>query len=237
VVVPWTDLSMPDSVLGTVIVPVLNEVRGIDARLTELMSGLRQRWKIVVCDGGSTDGTVEILSQFPVTVVVSEPGRARQMNAGAALAEGPVLLFLHADTVLPTDFAEKMQAFLQSECHWGRFDVTLDQPSWYYKTISWFINTRSALTGVCTGDQTLFMRLEFFQNLDGFAELPLMEDVEWSLRARKVQWPYRIRTPVITSARKWVEHGVVRTVLLMWWLRLAFRLGVNPHRLHRWYYG
>lgn len=236
-VVRWTDSIMPDCLLGTVIVPVLNESHCIESRMTDLLSAVGSRWQVVLCDGGSTDGTVELLSRFPVTVIKSEPGRARQMNAGAAVAQGPLLVFLHADTTLPTGFNEKMQTFLQSEHKWGRFDVALDHPAWHYKVISWFINTRSALTGVCTGDQTLFMRAEFCHDLNGFTEFPLMEDIELSLRARRVQWPYRVRTPVMTSARKWVEQGLVRTVLLMWWLRLAFRLGVSPDRLHRWYYG
>ena len=227
---------MSESCLGTVVVPVLNEAQGLEYWLADLLVKLENRWQVVVCDGGSVDNTRALLARFPVTVVVSESGRARQMNAGAAVSAGPLLVFLHADTWLPESFNLQMQQFLSGHGLWGRFNVALDHPGRAYSVISWFINRRSALTGVCTGDQTLFMRAEFFHQLQGFTDYPLMEDVDFSLRARKFQATVCFKGPVITSARRWTKHGVVRTVLLMWWLRLAFRVGVSPQRLHQWYY-
>lgn len=216
--------------------PVLNEASGIDHSLQTLLKTLQARWQVVVCDGGSVDATLERLAAYPVQVVKAQAGRAVQMNAGAGCATGPLLVFLHGDTRLPNHFNQLMEAFLDSDFEWGRFDVTLDNPRWPFRMIAWFMNQRSAITGVCTGDQTLFMRRDFFQRMGGYAELPLMEDVEFSLRARVQARPLRIRVPVVTSSRRWSRHGVVRTILLMWWLRLAYRLGVSPQRLQRWYY-
>ncbi|MBA53337.1 MAG: glycosyl transferase [Pseudomonadales bacterium] len=229
--------SMSGEILGTIVVPVLNESAGIDQCMQDLLAIAHNRWKVVVCDGGSQDGTLQRLAAYPVVVVSSGPGRARQMNAGAEMAEGPLLVFVHADTRLPADFNLLMEAFLATGLQWGRFDVQLDNPRWPYRMIAWFMNRRSALTGVCTGDQTFFMRAAFFLRLQGFAQLPLMEDVEFSLRARKLSVPFRVTQPVMTSARRWSKHGVLKTMLLMWWLRLAYRLGVSPRRLHAWYYG
>lgn len=224
-------------VIGTIVMPVLNEAAGIDAALVQLLAVLDAGWQVVVVDGGSSDGTVEHLKKHPVHVLVSEPGRAQQMNEGAWNSKGEIIVFLHSDTRIPRDFCQKMAEFNASDHHWGRFNVALDQQGWPFKMLGWFINQRSRLTGVCTGDQTLFVRRPFFESLNGYAKIPLMEDVEFSLRARRIHQPYCINEPVRTSARRWLKHGIVKTVLLMWWLRLAFRLGVNPQRLHRWYYG
>ena len=228
---------MPAELLGTIVVPVLNEGAGLDDCMQDLLRIVQQRWKVVVCDGGSGDDSLQRLTSYPVATVSSNAGRARQMNTGARLAEGPLLVFVHADTRLPTNFNELMQTFLASPAQWGRFDVQLDNRHWPYRMIAWFMNRRSALTGVCTGDQAFFIRTDFFRQLQGFADLPLMEDVEFSLRARKCSRPFRITQPVITSARRWSKHGIVKTIALMWWLRLAYRLGVSPRRLHAWYYG
>lgn len=228
---------MSGEIMGTIVVPVLNEGLAIDQCIRDLLAATQTHWKVVVCDGGSQDDTLQRLSAYPINVISSRPGRALQMNAGARMAEGPLLVFIHADTRLPVDFNVLMKAFLAQDAQWGRFDVMLDNPRWPYRMIAWFMNRRSALTGVCTGDQTFFMRRDFFLQLQGFAELPLMEDVEFSLRARKQSVPFRIKQPVMTSARRWSKHGVFKTMMLMWWLRLAYRLGVSPRRLHAWYYG
>ncbi|AUM14841.1 hypothetical protein Kalk_04155 [Ketobacter alkanivorans] len=219
------------------VMPVLNEAAGIERNLDRLFHLLNDQWQVVVVDGGSTDDTLLKLQAFPVKVISSQAGRARQMNAGANSVSGELIVFLHADTQLPDDFMPQMNKFIHSRCMWGRFDVELDDPRWLFKIISWFINQRSWITGVCTGDQALFLRRELFTRLKGYVDIPLMEDVEFTLRARKVTRPYRITAPVLTSARRWIRHGPVKTVLLMWWLRLAFRFGVSPQRLHSWYYG
>jgi len=222
---------------GTIVVPVLNEGPVIRAAMERLLATLGADWKLVLVDGGSRDQTLQQVQDLPLTLVTCPPGRARQMNCGAALAEGELILFLHADTHLPENINELLMAFATGPGQWGRFDVELDNPHWPFTMIAWFINQRSALTRVCTGDQALFMRRAFFQQIGGFADIPLMEDIEFSLRARRQATPLRVRTPVRTSARRWSRHGVVKTILTMWWLRLAYRLGVSPQRLHSWYYG
>lgn len=162
-------------------------------------------------------------------------GRAAQMNAGASTARSDILLFLHADTLLqPTAPALVREAILGGAV-WGRFDVRLAGARAVFRVIEWFMNWRSALTGIATGDQAIFVRRDAFNMLGGFAPMALMEDIELSSRLKWVAPPFRIRTPVVTSARRWERYGVARTVLQMWLLRTLFALGVSPRRLARWY--
>ena len=217
-------------------IPVLNEASTIADGLRRLRVLVGDGWQIRVIDGGSRDATVQAARPWCDQVSVSEPGRAAQMNFGARDPSGDVLLFLHADTQLPQDFVQQMQGFLQSGAQWGRFDVTLDGTNRVFRVIERMMNLRSRLTAIATGDQAIFMRPVFFQRLNGFSSIPLMEDVEFSTRARRLSRPFCSRSRVITSSRRWQRDGIVRTVLLMWWLRLAFYIGVSPQRLHCWYY-
>lgn len=227
---------MDAGVQGSIVIPVLNEAVQIAARLQDLRKQLGTDWQIIVVDGGSTDDTVEQARVGCDQLVQSARGRSTQMNAGAAVAAGELLMFLHADTRLPVDVAEQMQAFLQSGRQWGRFDVRLDGDHPLFCVIAFMMNLRSRFTGIATGDQVFFMRREFFRQLNGFAPIPLMEDVEFSRRARRVSWPWCSRARVTTSARKWQQNGILRTIVLMWWIRLAYFIGVSPSVLHRWYY-
>ena len=221
---------------GTLIIPALNEAATIAQQLEHLRALSAGQWQLVVVDGGSTDGTPEKARPFCDRILSSAPGRARQMNAGAMQADGNILLFLHADTRLPPDFAAQMEQFAQQGGQWGRFDVRLDGEHALFRLIEWMMNHRSRWTGIATGDQAIFMTREFFQRSGGFGDMPLMEDIDFCKRARRLARPVCISSPVITSARKWQQNGILRTVLLMWWLRLAFFLGVPPAILHRWYY-
>ena len=217
-------------------IPVLNEAATIADWLQRLRALVGDSWEIRVVDGGSCDATVEVARSWCDQMSVSAPGRALQMNEGARDPSGDVLLFLHADTQLPQDFAQQMQDFLRCSAQWGRFDVRLDGPNLLFRVIECMMNLRSRLTAIATGDQAIFMRPEFFQRLTGFSSIPLMEDVEFSARARRLSRPFCSRSRVVTSSRRWQRNGIIRTVLLMWWLRLAFYIGVSPQRLHRWYY-
>ncbi len=175
--------------VGSLIIPVLNEGGNIENILRPLQA-LRQRgWSIVVVDGGSTDDTFQKSRPLANEVLSSAPGRAKQMNAGAAEASGDVFVFLHADTVLPTNFESEIQKFIDSDLQWGRFDVTLSGNQLMFYIIAWFINTRSRLTRVSTGDQTLFFKRPFFEKLKGYADVPLMEDVEICKRSRIISEP------------------------------------------------
>lgn len=227
---------MSPVVQGSIIIPVLNEAATITEQLRRLREQLGARWELIVVDGGSSDATVMQATPYCDRLVQSPAGRSRQMNTGAAVAAGPILVFLHADTRLPADFEQQMQAFLTEEKGWGRFDVLLDDEHPLLRIIGGMMNLRSRLTGIATGDQTFFVRRDFFNELQGFREIPLMEDVEFSGRACRLQRPFCSRSRVITSARKWQRNGIFRTMALMWWIRLAYFVGVSPATLHRWYY-
>lgn len=218
----------------SIIVPIFNEgdqVSDLTQRLTLLNEYVTD---IIIVDGGSTDGCNEKLAKN-FTVINSEKGRAKQMNAGAQQAQGTWLVFLHADTHLNSSLLRAMidQATLHQ---WGRFNVQLNARGLSYRVIEWFINTRSRLTNVATGDQCIFVRKRFFESLNGFKDIPLMEDVDFSKRAR-IHAPPKCLTEVVkTSARRWQKYGVIKTVLLMWQLRLYFWLGKSPEVLAKKYH-
>jgi rSAM/selenodomain-associated transferase 2 len=219
-----------------IIVPVLNEESTIGTSLARLAPLRARGARVIVVDGGSADRTVARAREAADQVIESEPGRAVQMNAGAAraLATAGVeaLLFLHADTRLPDDADRTIAAACRGQPRaWGRFDVRIDGRSPWLAAIAAAMNLRSRLTGICTGDQCLFVTRELFEALGGFAPLPLMEDIEFSRRARRLARPAALRARAVTSGRRWERHGVLRTVLLMWRLRLAYALGADPARL------
>ena len=219
-----------------VIVPVLNEERAIAGTLARL-APLRARGAVVIAvDGGSTDRTVERARAAADHMLAAPRGRALQMNAGArhALSDPAVdtLLFVHADTRLPDDADRELRAACAGRTSaWGRFDVRIEGASPALRLVAALMNLRSRATGICTGDQCLFATRALFDSLGGYAELPLMEDIEFSRRARRVARPIALRARVTTSGRRWERQGVVRTVLLMWRLRLAYFLGADPARL------
>lgn len=221
---------------GTVVIPALNEVSHIGACLAALQPLRAQGWKLVVVDGGSHDGTADRAQQGADEVVIALPGRANQMNAGARVSEGEVLVFLHVDTRLPPTFAADMAIFVASEAEWGRFDVSFTNARWPFRMISTFMNERSRLTSVATGDQGLFFRRDFFRRVGGFPLIPLMEDIAISKTARELSLPLCVRSRVITSSRRWEQKGILHTIVLMWVMRLAYFLGVSPQRLYAWYY-
>lgn len=215
----------------SIIIPVLNEV----ARLPELLEGLaplRERGaQLIVVDGGSTDGTA-LLARDGVEWVDSAPGRARQMNAGAARARGELLLFLHADTRLPALADQQVAAALAAgPWVWGRFDVRIEGRPWMLRVVAFMMNWRSRLSGIATGDQAIFVRRERFEALGGFADQPLMEDIELSARLRRLSPPACLAGPAITSGRRWEERGLWPTIFLMWRLRWAYWRGVPVSRI------
>jgi rSAM/selenodomain-associated transferase 2 len=189
-------------------------------------------------DGGSTDATSAIAARFPeVNVLVSPRGRARQMNAGARASRGDVLLFLHADTLLPDGALAAVEAAAgDAGVIAGRFDVRFDNPRPVFRMIAWFMNRRSRWSGISTGDQAIFVCREPFDALGGFPDIPLMEDVELCRRLKRRGRMAALRLSVTTSARKWEREGALRTILLMWALRFLYVTGVPPARLHNWYY-
>jgi rSAM/selenodomain-associated transferase 2 len=217
----------------SVVVPVLNEAGIIEECLQRLQSW-RPVLEVIVVDGGSADGTASLARPLCDTLLCSEPGRARQMNAGARSASGQYLFFLHSDTRIESSPAD-VQAALSLAPAWGYFSVQLSGALWSLRVIEWFMNVRSRATRVATGDQLLFVRRDVWQSLGGFAEIPLMEDVELCKRLRRVADPIRPAGGVCTSSRRWEEQGVWRTVLAMWRLRMAYLLGASPYHLAKIY--
>jgi rSAM/selenodomain-associated transferase 2 len=218
----------------SVIIPTLNEA----ARIVQTLRRVRQAGacEILVIDGGSDDGTPELAHPLADTVLSSARGRARQMNAGARAATGDVVLFLHADTTLPAAFPALLEQSLRDpRVVGGRFDVRLDAAGWPFRVIETLMNVRSRWTKIATGDQAIFVRRDIFLALGGYPEIPLMEDVELSRRLKRVGEFACLRARVTTSARRWQQDGVVRTILLMWTLRLGYFLGVPPEQLKTFY--
>jgi rSAM/selenodomain-associated transferase 2 len=221
----------------SLIVPVLDEAAQIQQRLEPLQDLRQCGHEVIVVDGGSVDGSLPLAQSLADRILTVARGRARQMNAGARVASNEWLLFLHLDTELPESAAQIMaNDIAASGREWGWFDVQLANPGWPYRVIAWHMNRRARLTRVCTGDQALFVRRCCFEALGGFPDLPLMEDVALSKRLRRRSAPLVLSAPVTTSARRWEQHGVLRTVLLMWRLRLLYWLGVSPERLVNHYY-
>ena len=218
-----------------VILPVLNEAAHIRECLVVLQPWRAQGHMIILVDGGSQDGTVELASPWVDQVVHSAPGRAVQMNAGAAVTQATGLIFLHADTRLP-EAAPALVVSALRQSPWGRFDVRLSGDSFMYRLIATGINLRSRWSGVATGDQALFMRRDLFLQCGGFAPIPLMEDVELTSRLRRYKRPVCVKVPAVTDSRRWQKHGTWRTITFMWRLRWAFWRGADPAVLAKRYY-
>jgi rSAM/selenodomain-associated transferase 2 len=216
----------------SVIVPALNEAHGIRAAL-EALAPLRARGhEVIVADGGSTDGTEHLALELSDRVLQTPRGRAVQMNAGARAATGDALLFLHADTRLPSQATEL--ALLSLKDHfWGRFDVEIEGRHPLLKVVGCAMNLRSRLTGIATGDQAIFVRRDAFP---GFPEIALMEDVAFCKRMKRLGPPACLRAKALTSGRRWESRGVLRTILLMWRLRMMYFLGADPEDLSRIYF-
>lgn len=218
----------------SIIIPVLDEERTIGSTLEALGSLVAE--EVLVVDGGSTDGTGEIVAHKHATLVSSPRGRAHQMNHGARLAKGDVLLFLHADTQLPSSAITDIRSALEDlRCVGGRFDVRLDEERWIFWLIGNLISLRSRLTKVATGDQAIFVRRQVFEEIGGFPDIPLMEDIAFCRMLKKKGRVACLRSQVVTSSRRWEAEGVGRTILKMWALRLLFLAGVSPFRLRRFY--
>ncbi len=220
----------------SIIIPAINEGGVIRSLLESLQPLRRQGHQIVLVDGGSSDATRALAGPLVDLLIDAPTGRARQMNAGAAAADGEILWFLHADSHLPAGAADCVLRALETpdRC-WGRFDVRLADDGWLLRTVGRLMNLRSRITGIATGDQGIFVRRHAFYAAGGFPDIPLMEDVVISRRLRRMARPCCLRDRIVTSARRWRQHGVVRTILLMWRLRFAFFLGADPTKLVRRY--
>jgi rSAM/selenodomain-associated transferase 2 len=217
----------------SIIIPTLNEAASIASLLDVLQSCRHQGVELIVVDGGSTDQTVLLATPRADQCIVTAAGRATQQNAGAALARGDMLWFVHADTGLD---GEEWRLLKDCAAGWGRFDVRLRDADWRLAMVAALMNLRSRLTGIATGDQCIFASRALFFSAGGFPRQPLMEDVEISRRLRRIERPLCLRHRITADSRRWHRHGFWATVLLMWWLRGCYFFGVDPDVLHRQYY-
>jgi rSAM/selenodomain-associated transferase 2 len=226
---------LPPRFLLSVVIPVWREAETIESSLSGLQSLRSQGYEVIVVDGGSDDTTASLAKPLCDQVIVSDRGRAVQMNAGAAVSSGNILLFLHVDTRLPSSALDHLAVFAASSFVWGRFDVRLSGQRRLFRVISWFMNRRSRLTGIATGDQSIFVRRTVFEELGGFSLIPLMEDVDLCSRLKRFSQPFCISDPVVTDSRRWQKHGPWRTVFLMWRIRWRYWRGESPEKLAKLY--
>lgn len=223
----------------SVIIPTFNEETTLARTLAHTSTlGMDE---VIVADGGSTDRTIPMAKAFCARVpnarlIMAPHGRARQMNEGVKPSRGEILLFLHADTQLPSTARQDIEAAMQiGQVVGGRFDVEFDRRTFWSTVISTMMNWRSRWSGIATGDQAIFVRRQVFEQLGGFADIPLMEDIDFSRRLKRMGQTAPLRSRVVTSYRRWETHGPIRTILLMWTLRFLYWTGVSPHRLKTFY--
>ncbi len=228
------------SVSVAVITPVYNESENIVQWVRSLLNEF-EFTQVIVVDASDNDESKSVIkrigsdAQFDrnrLTIAYSgTPSRALQMNQGAQICAADVFVFLHADTQLPDDAIVCIGDAIEKGYQWGRFDVRLDAPGVLFRIIEWSMNQRSAVSSIATGDQAIFVKRELFNKMDGFAAIPLMEDIEICKRLKKIAQPARIRSRAVTSARRWRMQGVLHTVVQMWTLRFQYWLGISPEKL------
>ena len=236
----------------SIVIPLLNEADNLPKLMGHLAHLNPAPYQVILVDGGSTDNSVALAKELIESLIDSSPsvisvqvidwqiiesaaGRALQMNAGAELAMGDVLLCLHADTQLPNHAIADITSAVR-QAAWGRFDVRLDSSAWMLKVVSQMINWRSRLSGIATGDQAIFIKKPLFEQLGGYPQQPLMEDIELCKRLKAIGKPACLRSKVITSARRWQQYGTWRTIGLMWHLRFDYWRGVSADNIKQRYY-
>src|SRR5918992_3215528 len=216
-----------------IVVPTLNEE---DALRRNLPAALAAAEEVIVSDGGSQDGTLEVARELGARVVSGPPGRGGQLNRGAGAAQAAdILLFLHADTTLPARGAEAVRAAVAGGCNGGAFLLRFDVDRPAQPLGAWLINVRTRMLRLPLGDQAQFVTRQTFDKLEGFRDWPILEDLDFAIRLRRLGGMALIATPVTTGARRFRELGALRTVTTNWLIWILFFLGVSPHRLARFY--
>ena len=218
----------------SIIIPVLNEEQSVKALLQQLQIYRQQGHEVIVVDGGSDDETVSISKSLADKVIIFDSGRARQMNKGVAESTNEVLWFLHADTSISENAIKTIQESL-NKYDWGRFNIKLSGSHFLFRIIEKMINIRSCLSGVATGDQGIFVKRKTFESVGGYSEIPLMEDVALSYKLKTISQPACNKKTLTTSSRRWENNGIIKTILLMWYLRFLYWIGVAPDKLAKLY--
>ena len=234
----WVPNTLPKQSLPSlaIVIPVFNEEKTLAYALKRLQRlELEVTDKLVFVDGGSTDKTEHFILQAGFQCLKSEQGRAKQMNMGARNTSSDIILFLHVDTTFSSSNISNIKKTYNQGFLSGRFNIRLSGKGLTYQIISFFINFRSCLSKISTGDQAMFVSRQVFESVGGFPDLPLMEDVALSKKLRDIGHVACLKDTLTTSSRRWEKHGVVKTVLLMWKLRLLYWLGANPEMLAKMY--
>jgi rSAM/selenodomain-associated transferase 2 len=218
----------------SIIIPVFNEAEQIQTTIAALLE--HSEVELIVVDGGSGDRTVERVESLGITAISSERGRAHQMNAGAAIATGEVLLFLHADTRLPVGYREAIEKTLsQPQVVAGAFTLTIDGRKPALRWIEKMVDLRSRLLSLPYGDQGIFLEASRFRELGGFAPIPILEDFELIGRLKQRGKIAIVPQSVVTSGRRWEKLGIWRTTAINQAIILGYYLGFSPEQLARWY--
>ena len=219
------------------IIPVLNESLFFTKQQLYLQALLDKGHEIIVVDGGSDDDSFVEAEKLGCKCLRTKASRGFQLQSGAKASSNDVLVFLHADTILPlTSLDNIYEALNKPNASWGRFDVEFTNKKLIFKIIAWFMNKRSCITGIATGDQAIFIKRKTYFDSGGFAEIPLMEDIEFSKRLKRHSRPICLNNAVITSSRKWEKNGIFKTILLMWRIRLLYFFGIPAEQLAKRYY-
>lgn len=219
----------------TIIIPVFNEAERIRETLTGILT--LSDIEIIVVDGGSSDRTVSLAAEIGVKAVICPNlGRAAQMNYGATLAHGDILLFLHADTQLPANFQDWVREILgQSGVMAGAFELQIEGKQWGLRLIESLVNLRSRFCSLPYGDQAIFVKKQIFEEMGGFPQLPIMEDFELIRRLKRQGKIAIAPIPVITSGRRWQKLGIVKTTIINQIMIMGYFLGISPEKLAIWY--
>lgn len=219
----------------SIIIPVLNEEKCIEGFLSRLQK-FKKKSEIILVDGGSEDKTIEIAKKFDdIKIVFSRRGRSWQMNVGAKVANGDILLFLHADTYLPEDALDAVEEIIREGADGGCFSLSIDSSHLLLRVASRLITLKTKITHVATGDQTIFVRRKIFDAFGGYANIPLMEDLDFTRKLKKRGTFVELDLKVSTSSRRWEKCGVYKTFLLMGFLMILYYIGVSPQRLVEFY--
>ena len=218
----------------SIIIPALNEAANIAKTVSLAQKG--SNVEIIIVDGGSQDETMAIAKSLNVKVLSASPGRAIQMNTGAAIATGDILLFLHADTMLPPNFDQMVTKILaESAIVAAAFELKIDAKIGGIRLLEKMINWRSHFFSLPYGDQAISVKADQFHKIGGFPELPIMEDFVFIRNLKKLGKIAIIPVPVITSGRRWQKLGVFRTTAINQMMIIGYYLGISPEKLAQFY--
>ncbi|MGB3507732.1 MAG: TIGR04283 family arsenosugar biosynthesis glycosyltransferase [Microcoleaceae cyanobacterium] len=220
----------------SIVIPVLNEAKTIAQTISTAQTATDI--EIIVVDGGSNDGTVEVAQSLDIQLIYTLPGRATQMNQGAMAATGDILIFLHGDTLLPSGFDWLVrQALLKANTVAGAFELGIGAGAGSLRVVEKIVNWRSRYLQIPYGDQGIFLKAKIFEEVGGFPEIPIMEDFELIRQLRKRGRIEILSVPVLTSGRRWQKLGILKTTLINQIVIISYLLGVSPEILAQWYRG